>query len=121
MSQKVLEVNIKQGMPSVETARERLIAAIESASQKGVRIVKIIHGYGSSGVGGKLRVALRKSLARRRAEGKVARIIYGESWSKSDDNTQQLLGEYPGLKGDRDLDKYNEGITIIELPEREGS
>jgi hypothetical protein len=117
VGQTIALVNIEQGMPSVDVARQRLIAAIDSNRRAGISVIKIIHGYGSSGVGGKLRVAVRKSLNRRRSEGKVARIIYGEHWSIFNQETQQFLLDYPDLSRDGDLDRYNQGITIIELCE----
>lgn len=71
MTQRVRMLKIERGMPSVDSARRDLITAIANARRDGVAIIKIIHGYGSSGVGGKLRIALRKSLTRRRSEGHV--------------------------------------------------
>jgi hypothetical protein len=117
VGQTIAVVNIERGMPSIDVARQRLIAAIDGHRCAGTSVLKIIHGYGSSGAGGKLRVALRKSLNRRRSESKVARIIYGERWSIFDPETQKLLSDYPDLDRDGDLDRYNQGITIVELCE----
>jgi len=43
-----------------------------------VTAVKVIHGYGSSGVGGALRQGIRKSLISRRKEGSVKAVVFGE-------------------------------------------
>jgi hypothetical protein len=52
-------VNLEEGLPSVEQARTRLVSEITSARSAGTRLLKVIHGYGSSGVGGDLRIALQ--------------------------------------------------------------
>ena len=54
------EVNIKSDMPTVAEAEKRLEAAISSGKKLGSGAVKIIHGYGSGGKGGKIRIAVRK-------------------------------------------------------------
>lgn len=113
-----MEVNIKAGMPSLHVARERLIARIADAQRNGTDVLKVIHGYGSSGVGGKLRVALRTMLERLAAEGSVRRIVRGENWDIFDRTTQGLLADYAELSGDEDLGQHNAGITIVEVRRR---
>ena len=115
MAKRVMEVNIKAGMPALAEARERLIGRIGEAQRSGTGVLKIIHGYGSSGVGGKLRTALRKTLERLLSEGRLRCVIPGERWDIFDPATQGLLGLYAELSGDEDLGKQNPGITSIEL------
>ena len=115
MGRTVEVLNIKADRPTVEEARRRLLDAIKSARARGVQVIKIIHGYGSSGVGGHLRSALRKSLARRRKEGLVKEVIFGEAWSAFDERTRACLEEHPSLRTDVDLERSNEGMTIIVL------
>jgi hypothetical protein len=115
MTSKTRFLNLEIGMPSVDEARRRLIHEIATARRDGIRVIKIVHGYGSSGVGGKLRWALRKSLNQRRAEGIVGRLVFGEQWSIFDSTTTSLLDDYPELRRDRDLDNHNHGVTIAEL------
>ena len=73
-------VSIKSGMPTVDEARSRLADAIASAKSEGCRVMKLVHGYGSSGKGGALRSALRSSLRKRRKEGKIRSFIAGEEF-----------------------------------------
>jgi len=113
---KTIEVlNIKGDMPTVEEARRRLLDAIKSARSRSVPVLKVIHGYGSSGVGGQLRSALRKSLARRRKEGVIAEFIFGEAWSAFDERTRACLEQHPALRTDVDLERSNEGMTIVVM------
>ena len=120
MAKRVMQVNIKAGMPSVAGAKQRLIARIAEAQRSGTAVLKVIHGYGSSGVGGKLRVALRKTLERLASEGRLRRVVHGEDSDIFDATTQGLLGDYAELSGDEDLGQHNAGITIVEVRRKGG-
>jgi hypothetical protein len=108
-------VNLEDGMPSVPQARARLSSEISVAQQTGVKVLKVIHGYGSSGIGGDLRVALQSTL-RQMADAKEIRdCIYGENWRTSDQRSWELLKRLPELKADSDLGRGNRGITLVVL------
>ncbi len=108
-------MNIEAGMPTVEEARQMLLAEVKQAKQSGVKALKVIHGYGSTGKGGALRGALRTSLLRRKREGLVTRVIFGEKWSVFEEDARYAIERCPELKRDRDLNQSNEGITIALL------
>ncbi len=57
---KLREVNLEAGMPFVDQAIKRLTFELHQSRRQGFAAVKIIHGYGSSGVGGKIRTASRE-------------------------------------------------------------
>ena len=44
-------LNLEQGRPDRLTARRLLLSGLENARASGHREVKLIHGYGSHGVG----------------------------------------------------------------------
>ena len=107
--------NVEAGMPILDEARRRVAAEIKLAKQKKARVLKIIHGYGSSGKGGALRVGLRKSFALRKKEGAIREFIPGEEFSVFNKNVLDLLEAVPELRGDPDMNAVNEGITILWL------
>ncbi len=108
-------VNLKEGMPSVEQARARLHSELQTARQSGVKVLKVVHGYGSTGVGGELRIALQSTLRQMATRGEIRDCIFGENWRTSDERTWELLKRMPELKSDSDLGKGNKGITIVLL------
>lgn len=112
---RIKTLNIKAGLPTVEEARQILIAELKLAKQSGLLGVKVIDGYGSTGKGGALRGALRSSLLRRKKEGLVTRVIFGEKWSVFEEDTRYAIERCPELRGDRDLNRSNEGVTIALL------
>lgn len=115
MAQRIGVVILKAGMPTVEEARARLKSEIEKAKRSGMIALKIIHGYGASGVGGSLRPAIRKSLRKRVKEGQIQAFVAGEAWDIFEESTRQILEECPELGHDADLNRYNEGITVVLL------
>lgn len=104
---------LKEGMPSIEQARARLRTEIQVAQQSGVKVLKVVHGYGSTGVGGDLRIALQSTLRQMVSTREIRDCIYGENWRKSDERSWKLLKEIPELKQDSDLGRGNRGITLV--------
>jgi hypothetical protein len=107
--------NVEADFPSLEDARRLVLAEIRKAKRDGVRVLKVIHGYGSSGKGGTLCHGLRKSFALRKRENVIKEFIPGESFSIFNNTVLLLLDAVPELRGDPDLDATNEGVTVLWL------
>ena len=108
-------VNLKEGMPQVHQALSQLDQELARARVEGFGLVKLIHGYGSTGAGGEIRIAVQRRLREMCDHGQIRGCIFGEDWAKSDELTWALLGSYAALKEDRDLGKRNRGITVVVL------
>ena len=108
-------LNVEAGLPTLEEARRLVIAEIKLAKREGAKVLKVIHGYGSSGKGGKLGVGLRKSFGLRKKEGVIKDFIAGEDFSIFNDTVLALLEAVPELRADPDLGATNEGVTIVWL------
>ena len=80
-----------------------------------VALLKIIHGYGSTGAGGDIRIAAQKRLYELAEAGQIRGCIFGENWAKSDEATWRLLQAHPELKSDLDLGRGNQGITVVVI------
>jgi hypothetical protein len=102
-------------MPALDEARRRLLGEMEAARKRGTRVLKVIHGYGSTGSSGTLCAGIRKSLRLRVKEGKALAVITGERFSSDVDETREFLRRHPSMRSDRDLNRSNPGITIVEL------
>ena len=88
---------------------------IARARLEGVTLLKLIHGYGSTGVGGDIRIAVQARLREMAKDGAIRGCVFGEEWAKSSDEVWRLLQERPELKGDADLGRRNLGITVVML------
>jgi hypothetical protein len=102
-------------MPAVHEALQRLDRELALSCQEKAKLLKIVHGYGSTGAGGDIRIAVQKRLLEMVQNGQIRGCIFGEDWSKSDEQTWKLLQLHPGLKNDSDLGRRNRGITIVSL------
>lgn len=108
-------VNLEAGMPTVATAKNILSQSLRSAGAGGNHLVKLIHGYGSSGKGGAIRSAVRRELSERKRLGQIKAYIPGEEFSPFNEDARNALSRYPELAKDRDYSRQNHGITIVVL------
>ena len=110
--EKYRTVNLKFDMPTVDKCRQRMHQELGRARADGLQAVKFIHGYGSSGTGGKLRHAVRRSLDGLCREGKIGEVVYGEDLR---DKKSALVKRLPLLKQDLDLKRANKGVTLVMM------
>jgi len=108
-------IDVKSDMPSLDQALQRLEREIVCAKREGIRLLKVIHGYGSSGVGGEIRIAVQKRLRELAEAGEIHGCVFGEDWSKSNEVTWKLLQARAELKDDPHLGRKNLGITVVIL------
>ena len=99
------ELNLELGRPTADEALRRLEAELEAARHMNTPLLKLIHGYGSSGKGGRIRTASRKYLLAQQEKGRIAAVVPGERFTIFDETTH--------LRQDRDLERENMGVTFV--------
>ncbi len=107
--------NVEAGLPILDEARRLVIEEIKRAKREGVKVLKVILGYGSSGKGGTLCVGLQKSFRLRKKENVIKDFIAGENFSIFNPTVLALLEAVPELRGEADLNATNEGVTVLWL------
>jgi hypothetical protein len=112
---KIKIINLEENRPTVEQMCVQLERVLVAAKYDGTAVLKLIHGYGSTGVGGKLRVAVRASLSGHKKSASIRDFIAGEEFRISNEATWALLKSMPEMKQDRDLGRDNKGITLVLL------
>ena len=75
-----------------------------------LRILKVIHGYGSGGKGSRTHEVVRNWAYRHRKRFRA--VIEGEHYSLSDPMTRELRREV-GQYEDPDLEHHNRGMTVF--------
>jgi hypothetical protein len=73
------------------------------------RVLKIIHGYGSSGKGGSLKTVVRNWAYTHR--DRILEILDGENFSPFNPVVQRLIASYNLTMSD--IGQANEGVTIL--------
>jgi hypothetical protein len=108
-------IDLKSDRPLVQEALQRMEQELARARKENATLVKLIHGYGSTGVGGDICIAVQKRLMESTQSGAIRGCIFGENWSRSDETTWRILQSHPEMKSDRDLGRRNRGISIVIL------
>ncbi|HYH01085.1 MAG TPA: Smr/MutS family protein [Terriglobales bacterium] len=108
-------INLENGRPTRNEAVLRLAFELRKARSAGAEVLKIIHGYGSSGVGGVLRFQVQSELRQSKERGEIRAFCPGEQWRISNEIAWDILKKYPELKQDSDLGRANKGITMVLL------
>ncbi len=108
-------VDLELGMPRAADAVRRLTFEVHHSKELQCTVLKIIHGYGSSGKGGAIRVAARERLDFLQRKHVIRDYIPGERFSIFDEPTRKAFLVCPELRRDRDLERHNNGVTFIIL------
>jgi len=109
---KVKEVNLEQGLPTVEVAMSRLTNEVTTAKMSGYKALILIHGFGSSGTGGSIKAATKTKLQQTMFRGIIKDKVNGEEW---DVKKRAFVSHCPQLN---DFDRRisgNKGITVLLL------
>ena len=117
-----IEINIKQGSPYVDEALDELTEQLRKCLELGIKAIILIHGYGSSGEGGRIKWAIHDALENNRYSDRVLEYFFGENVAYGSEAYQVLLKRRPGLK--RYLKRFKEGnagMTVLLLGAHPGS
>lgn len=114
-----LVFNLKQDGPTVEEAMERLRDCLRTATNLGVKAIILIHGYGSSGQGGRIKWALHEALENNHFSDRVDEYHFGEHTAYGSEAYHALLRRRPSLKAHlKHFKEGNAGMTVLILSSR---
>ena len=99
-------------MPTIETALINLKNNLSTYRRQGVKAVIVIHGYGSSGVGGGIKVAVTRLLGDTSMSGVVRAYAGGEQWYYK---KRELTTICKSLEAYERRIAGNEGVTVVLL------
>ena len=108
-------VNLERGLPLVDEALERLERELRQAKASGTKLLRLVHGYGSTGTGGKIKDRLNKRLPQLLHQNKIKNYVEGELYSDRTNAGSDLLSRYSKLRSSLRSDSENPGITFVEL------
>lgn len=109
---KVAMVNLEAGWPTVDVAMRRFADALTTHRRLGCRALVVIHGYGSTGQGGKIKQAFQAALASPAIAPQVRTAASGTQWPYRKRELTAACGELAGWE--RQI-ANNEGVTVVLL------
>lgn len=99
-------------MPDSDSAVRRMVDELGTSKRIGHRALIFIHGWGSSGVGGVMREAVRKKLEEPSLRGLVDDYCGGENWEM---RRREFTERCPQLKEYSRNISGNPGVTVVLL------
>lgn len=108
-------MNLEEGMPLVKEALCKLEAEIGKYKRSGVRVIRCIHGWGSSGTGGEIRKKVIPRLRSKKQNGSIRHYYNYDTSSQSSEDFQKLLSLCPEYAERFKKDKKNKGVSYILL------
>ncbi len=106
-------INIKQDMPTTDYAIHLMLEEIKLAKFTGEKVIVVIHGYGSHGVGGLIKQEVHKTLVELKRRGQITDFVTGEQWQSDAALCRQILSYNPDIEIAHDLHLHNIGVTVI--------
>ena len=106
-------INLETGMPTAQAAMNTLNNRIYAERATGVKCIKIIHGYGSTGKGGAIKTACRQKLTEYMRRGVIKDMCAGEDLGPFSEEGRRLAAACPEVRRDIDWGMDNNGITIV--------
>ena len=111
------KVDLEQGAPLVEEAMEKLTFAVRAGAAAGLRALILVHGYGSSGSGGRIGRAVREGLEANHWADRVEEFIYCEDLLQGSPRLAHLPRHRAALERELRRSRMlgNSGATVLLL------
>lgn len=110
---RVLHIDVKSDMQTCLMAGAQLEMEIDACKLGGFSVLKVIHGYGSHGVGGDIKKEIHKRLKLLKSRKIIRDYIPCETWTVNNIKRKKAIEECDKLLADSDLYMLNSGVTIV--------
>ncbi len=110
---RVLYIDVKSDNQTCLMAVAQLENEIEACKLGGFKVLKVIHGYGSRGVGGAIKKEIHLRLKQLKAQRKIVDYIPCEKWTQNNLKRKMAVEICNELLADGDLYMLNSGVTIV--------
>jgi len=111
----LITIDIKSERQTVAEALAQFQIEAESYKMGGYKVMKVIHGYGSHGVGGAIKPEFLKLCKRLKGQNKIYDYVCCENWTPTNVVRKMAINYCADLLADKDLYLLNPGCTIIIL------
>ena len=111
----LITIDIKSEQQSVKEAIAQFLVEMEAYQKGGFKVMKVIHGYGSHGVGGAIRTAFLKECQNLKNRGKIYDFTCCDKWIDKNPVKKIAINYCTDLLADSELYRINPGCSIIIL------
>ena len=108
-------INIKEDKPNVDYAMYLLDEEIKYSKAIGNKVIVVIHGYGSHGQGGAIKLALKSYLPHLKKIKAIDDFVFGENWGELNETRKKICQIAPNVEINENLMNINSGVSVILL------
>lgn len=106
-------INVKNDMPNVDWAVHLLDTEIIDSKALGNKIIYVIHGYGSNGVGGAIKEKFFNYYPELKKRKIITDYVFGENWSYNNEVVKYIIKFAPELIVDNSLNLRTSGVSVL--------
>lgn len=110
---RILYIDVKSENQTCLMAGAQLEIEIDACKLGGFKVLKVVHGYGSHGVGGLIKKEIHTRLKHMKSQKKITDYIPCEKWTPNNPKRDLAIKFSDELLADSDLMMLNSGVTIV--------
>ncbi len=111
----LITIDIKSEKQTVKVAIAQFLVEVEAYKKGGFKVMKVIHGYGSHGVGGAIKQEFLKKCQDLKNRKVIEDFTCCDKWTDKNVVKKIAINYCPDLLADSELYHLNPGCTIIIL------
>lgn len=112
---KLITIDIKSEKQTVAEAIAQFLVEVDAYKKGGFKVMKVIHGYGSHGVGGAIREAFLKKCQDLKNRKIIEDYTCCDKWTDKNVVKKIAINYCPDLLADSELYHINAGCSIVIL------
>lgn len=112
---RLITIDIKSEKQTVNEAIAQFLVEVEAYKKGGYKVMKVIHGYGSHGVGGAIRLAFLKKCQDLKNRKIIEDFTCCDKWTDKNTVKKIAINYCPDLLADSELYHINSGCSIVIL------
>lgn len=111
----IISLDIKSQNQTVAEAIGQFLVEIDVLKKGGFKVLKVIHGYGSHGVGGAIKKEFLKRCEQLKRQQKIYDYVCCDNWTPKSSVRKIAINYCPDLIADSELNHLNSGCSIVIL------
>lgn len=110
---KLITIDIKSEQQTARQAIAQFLTEVDACRIGGYKVMKVIHGYGSHGVGGAIKREFLRECQNLKNRGKIDDFVCCDNWTDNSVVRKIAINYCPDLLADRELYLLNPGCSIV--------
>lgn len=111
----LITINIKSDGQSVKQAIAEFLIEIDALKLGGFKVLKVIHGYGSNGIGGDIKREFLRTCKELKGRGRICDFACGSELTTKISLRKMAINYCADLMIDKDLSFVNPGVSLVVL------